>query len=105
MTLGNFFFDGEKIGAIDFGGLGVGPPTRDFKCLELEFQRPFRTVKYRSDHNVLQQLSRMSSNAHPIFEFELKLLRLEQFVRFCSSTKREQKRIRDELRQLAMRLQ
>ncbi len=104
VTLGNFFFDGEKIGAIDFEDLGVGPPSRDFKTLELEFQRPFRTITYRSDRYLLQQLSHLSSSAHPIFEFELKLLRLEQLVQSSSSTKREQKRIRDELQQLAMRL-
>lgn len=51
-SLGNFFWDGERIGRIDFEDLGVGPAGRDFNTIRLYVSRITDLPWYWSDDEV-----------------------------------------------------
>lgn len=82
LTLGNFFFDGEKIGAIDFEDLGSGYRNRDFTQLEMELDRPISSLMYRSDENLQQLMGSLVPEWNPVVELELLLQYLELGILF-----------------------
>lgn len=81
VTLGNFFFDGERIGAVDFEDIGYGAPRRDFVGLRLELNWPFEKLHYWVDREVQFLLAEKALDASPLWEIEMRLLRFENLLK------------------------
>ena len=88
VTLGNFFFDGSRLGAIDFEDIGIGPGIRDQVCLRREFLRAFEKIHYLTDRTLLS-LTRQDEGQHiSLIELEMALMRFAQLLTSCKSADR-----------------
>ncbi len=78
-TLGNFFFDGERSGAIDYEDIGLGDPARDELFLCNEFDQLRKNWAYGAEglpHFAWPEA--VVPEARVVMELELLLLELEQ---------------------------
>jgi hypothetical protein len=80
VSMGNFFFDGNRIGAIDFEDVGFGPQIRDYEVLRYWLNRTFANFYYRTDHQLLKTIPRTIGVEAGVIRFDLHLLAYEQLV-------------------------
>ncbi len=80
VSLANFYFDGSRIGAIDFEDIGVGPAARDLEVLRDQFRVAFTNLHYRGDPALLDSVPPPLGVESLIAELELRLLRFEQLT-------------------------
>lgn len=81
-TLGNFFFDGERVGAVDFEDVGVGPIQRDFSVLSDSIRGAMEGTLYYRDRKLLELIPGPSNpRLEEIIELEIHIFRFEQLLK------------------------
>jgi aminoglycoside phosphotransferase len=88
VSLSNFFFDGARIGAIDFEDLGVGSTSRDHAALRRRLEEAFRQPHYHSDPELLDLIPKGGSPTEVLFDLEIHLLRFESSIKSQSASDR-----------------
>lgn len=83
VTLGNFFWCGNRIGAIDFEDIGIGDADRDFITLRSEILRPMKRFYYFNDP-VLQKAIPLPARSYQAVVYELEHL-LHDCIQECQT--------------------
>lgn len=78
VSMENFYFDGRRIGAIDFEDIGFGIPGRDHVILRARLARALSLPYYFSDPELLAVIPEPSPLDQAIVRTELDLLRYER---------------------------
>lgn len=79
-TMGNFFVDGERVGAVDLEDVGRGATARDWATLQDDVTRAFGHAHYRTDRRLLQQVDLEPDVTRELVLLELAVNRLEHVL-------------------------
>lgn len=91
-TLGNFFTDGARLGAIDFEDIGVGSPRRDFSNLRDGIGEALDNPYYYADAKLLDAIYVSNGSMIDIaIQLERKILRYEMALQESVAAARRQK--------------
>lgn len=80
-TLGNFFCDGDRVGAVDFEDVGTGDGARDQATLCRIIEMAFAQPHYRRVTAALDVVGRTRTPMHDCVDLELEVDRLEALTR------------------------
>lgn len=91
-TLGNFYSDGERIGAIDFEDVGIGPTVRDFSNLRDGIEDALENLYYFTDAKLLDALYEPTeSYIDVLIRLERRILRYEMYLEQSIGAAKRQK--------------
>ena len=81
VTLDNFFFDGRRLGAIDFEDIGCGSAVRDYEVLRDSLAQAFRNIYYASDIQLVSSIPGLDSGDLDVVRLEIHILRFEHLCK------------------------